>query len=327
MHDALPFFVLAVPCLALWALFAGMEAGVFSLSRWRIRQQMRKGRRRAALLNSYMDHPERFFWTILVGNTLASFACVALVALGIRHAFPPTTAAFWGAFAAAIYLLYLFGELLPKTLFRQFPNRLSMFAAVPFRSAHLLLSPAILLIERFARFMLRYTGGKMFMGQLFGSREELRSVMQDSAQGLSSEERAMINRVLDLQTSPLRQLATPLTSFPPLKRNSQVGEALAHYESAQQDLLPVWDEGARKIVAVLDIDDILFSDVPDRAVELREFVRPALLLSQEMKVEQALRRMQRMGQRMAIVLGPHGREWGVVRVDDILRQIFGRVTL
>ena len=137
----------------------------------------------------------------------------------------------------------------------------------------------------------------------------------------------MINRVLDLQTSPLRQLAMPLTSFPPLKRNSSVAEALGHYESSQQDLLPIWDEGARKIVAVLDIDDVLFSNIPDRTVELREFVRPALLLSQEMKVEQALRRMQRMGQRMAIVLGPHGREWGVVRVDDILKQIFGRVTL
>ena len=58
--------------------------------------------------------------------------------------------------------------------------------------------------------MLRWTGGRAFTGRLFGNREEMRAVMQESAQAFTTDERAMINRVLDLQNFTVRQIATPL---------------------------------------------------------------------------------------------------------------------
>src|SRR6516225_7693628 len=61
-----------VICLALSFFFSGMEAGVFALSRLRIRQQTRAGVRSAQLLHEYLEHPENFLWTILVGNTVAN---------------------------------------------------------------------------------------------------------------------------------------------------------------------------------------------------------------------------------------------------------------
>src|SRR5512144_2425458 len=60
-------------CLALSFVLSGMEAGVFALSRLRIRQQMRAGRPSAKVLHHYLENPENFLWTILVGNTLANF--------------------------------------------------------------------------------------------------------------------------------------------------------------------------------------------------------------------------------------------------------------
>src|SRR6267154_6347336 len=60
-------------CLALSFLLSGMEAGVFALSRLRIRQQRRGGSRSAKFLHDFLEHPENFLWTILVGNTVANF--------------------------------------------------------------------------------------------------------------------------------------------------------------------------------------------------------------------------------------------------------------
>src|SRR5437764_15251268 len=60
-------------CLALSFILSGMEAGVFALSRLRIRQQVRAGRRSAMALHDYLEHPEKLLWTILVGNTVANF--------------------------------------------------------------------------------------------------------------------------------------------------------------------------------------------------------------------------------------------------------------
>ena len=60
-------------CLALSFILSGMEAGVFALSRLRIRRQMRAGRKSARVLHNYLEAPENFLWTILVGNTVANF--------------------------------------------------------------------------------------------------------------------------------------------------------------------------------------------------------------------------------------------------------------
>ena len=68
-------------CVVLSFLFSGMEAGVLALSRVRIRQLMRSGNRNASALLNHLESPENFLWTILVGNTVANFAVVSLVAV------------------------------------------------------------------------------------------------------------------------------------------------------------------------------------------------------------------------------------------------------
>ena len=72
-------------CLAISFLCAGMEAGVLSLSRWRIRRQARAGRRRARMLQTFLDQPENFLWTIVVANTMAALAVFGLVAISGRR--------------------------------------------------------------------------------------------------------------------------------------------------------------------------------------------------------------------------------------------------
>ena len=61
--------LLIAACLALSFLLSGMEAGVFALSRLRIRQQMRAGKSSARVLHQFLENPENFLWTIIVGNT------------------------------------------------------------------------------------------------------------------------------------------------------------------------------------------------------------------------------------------------------------------
>src|SRR5579862_1356500 len=75
-------------CLGLSFLLSGMEAGVFALSRMRVRQQMRAGRRSAEVLHEFLEHPENFLWTILVGNTVANFIILGLILIFLVEALP-----------------------------------------------------------------------------------------------------------------------------------------------------------------------------------------------------------------------------------------------
>jgi putative hemolysin len=315
-------------CLAISFLCAGMEAGVFALGRWRIRQQAREGLRRAKVLMGYLDKPENFLWTILVANTLAVFGSIALIVFELfellrGHPFYSAL-----AFIGALILFYAICDLFPKVLFRMFPNRCCMIAAIPFQLIHFFMTPLASLIQRFSNLFLRMTGGQAYTGKIFSSRKELRMAMQQSTEGLTTEERGMITRVLDLQQTSVAQLMLPFWRLPDLHAQLTGNELLHAARETNRNHLPVWeDTSRRRIAGVVDFRAILYGAEAERARPLRERMTPALYISDHVGVEEALRRLQRSGQPMAIVLDATRREIGVISFEEILRSIFGEVKI
>jgi putative hemolysin len=326
---SLLIWAIFIACLAVSFVMSGMEAGVFALSRLRIRQQMRAGRPAARVLHNYLENPENFLWTILVGNTVANFFILGWLVVRLHGAVGEYRLWFIAVFAVAVLLFYALFDLLPKMLFRLHPNRLCLLLARPFGVIHFALRPLVALVETFSDFLLRLRGGKAFTGHLFGNREELRLVMQESAQTLSSEERTMINRVLDLQTLTVRQVMKPLEQAVAMTAQTPVSEALALCRERHLTRLPVWEmrEGGQRIVGMLALDALLYHPALDTTKPVSECMKPALFLEEDLRLEVALRRLQRSGQRLAIVLGRERREIGILSLQDVLKVIFGEVSL
>lgn len=330
MEEKLPIWILGALCLVLSFMLSGMEAGVFALSRIRIRRQMRAGRRSAAQLYRYLENPEDFLWTILVGNTLANVFVLGWLlvqlasSIGRRH---PVWLAL--AYLAIVLLFYTFFDLLPKMLFRIYPNRLCMLLAPSFGVVHLLLRPLVWLVKQFSELFLRWRGGRAFTGRLFGNREEIRLIIQESSQALSSEERTMIDRVLDLQAMTVRRAMTPLANVVGIEAAAPLRQLLDLCRERKRSRLPVWDtqEGRRRVIGLVSLNTALFQPDLDPTRPVREHVQPALFLEEDLRLELALRRMQRSGQRLAIVLGPDRRESGIISLQDMLKVMFGEVSL
>lgn len=316
-------------CLALSFLLSGMEAGVFALSRLRIRQQMRAGSRSAKVLYEYLEHPENFLWTILVGSTLANLLILGWLIAILEETFRRHRVWFAVAYILIVFLFYAFFDLLPKMLFRVYPNRLCVVLAPPFRFIHSALRPLVAVVESFSGLFLRWRGGKTFTGRLFGNREELRLVMQESAQGFTSEERTMINRVLDLQSLTVRQAMKPLAEAVTLAAQTPVSDVLRLCQERKLTRIPVWEqrEGRRRIIGLVTCNTLLYEPDLDPAQPVANHVKPALYLEEDLRLEVALRRMQRSGQRLAIVLGRDRRESGLITLQDVLKVIFGEVSL
>src|ERR1035437_6181542 len=137
-------------CLAVSFVLSGMEAGVFALSRLRIRQQMRAGQPSAKVLHDYLEHPENFLWTILVGNTVANFLILGWLVAQLHEALGAYRVWFVVVFSVAVFLFYTFFDLLPKMLFRMYPNRFCVLLARPFRLIHWVLRPLVVLVEPFS---------------------------------------------------------------------------------------------------------------------------------------------------------------------------------
>ena len=177
--------------------------------------------------------------------------------------------------------------------------------------------------------LLRWHGGRTFTGHLFGNREELLLVMQESAQSLSTEERTMINRVLDLQSLTVRQAMKPFSTDVVITRDTRVQEVLGFARDKHLLRLPVWDtrEGRRRVVGLINLNQLLFQADVDSNATVGTYLQAAMYVEEDTRSEVALRRMQRGGQRLAVVLGRDRRELGTLDLQDVLEVIFGEVSL
>ena len=314
-------------CLGLSFLFSGMESGVMGLDRLRIRQAARSGNKRAVVLNEFLKDPEGFLWTILVGNTLTNFLIICVGLYELHRWLAQHRVWLMVCFGIGTFIFYIVCELLPKSLFQRYPTRLSLLLARPFRFIHKGLTPLVSVVDWFAGRLMRWTGGKAFTGQLFGGRDELRLMMQESTLGLTSDEKRMINRVLDLQKIRVRNVTMPLANVVCVPDQATVADVLALSREKHFTRFPVTEASTGRILGLINAQELMLLKIADSSRTVRDFVQPALFLKENTALEDALRRMQRDGSRMAVVLDAAHQEVGVISLQDILRAIFGEVTL
>ena len=314
-------------CLVLSFVLSGMEAGVFALNRVRLRLQARSGRRSAVRLMKFLNKPEQFLWTLFIGNTVVNFFILAWVLIVLDKYLSQWPLALWLTFAVVVFDFYTFFDLLPKTLFRAAPNRLCIAFSGPVRFVHIGLRPVVKFVEWIATLLLGWRDEAALSGQLFGNREELRAIMQESGRGMTSDERRLINRVLDLHTFTARQLMKPMQLAVTVNLDTSLNDVMKLARERSLSRFPVWDvqEGRRRIAGMLDLDTILYRDDLQPEASIARFVKPAVFLNEHMPVEKALHRMRRSGQQLAVVVGQNQRELGILALQDGLRRIFGEV--
>ena len=139
----------------------------------------------------------------------------------------------------------------------------------------------------------------------------------------------MINRVLDLQSLTVRQAITPLAQAATVTATTPLTQALALCRERKFTRLPVWEtrEGQRRVIGLISLKLLLYEAELPPAKPVADYVKPSLFLEEDMRLEVALRRMQRSGQRLAIVLGRERKEIGLLSLQDVLTVIFGEVSL
>ena len=303
-------------------IFSGIESGVYSINRSRIKLQMREGNKRAAILLNFHRQPENFYLTVLLGNTIANGVFAVMLVLLLHKI--SSGALFWCLFLLCVFSLFTVCDLLPKKLFSQFPNKLSLAVARPFLITQFLLTPFLSLIQALFGNSLAGAVGQPLAKQLFSNREELRKLMEDSDDGLSDGERTMISQVLRLSERTLGQTAIPLNLSVTASADSPISSVVDLCKDHRIARVPIWKFGGgqRKVVGIVTLKTSLYKEDYDSNKPASEYMQPALFLPADLKVEAALKRMQRSGQWLAIVTSESQKEAGIVSLQDILKVVF-----
>lgn len=306
-------------CLVASFFFSGMETGVLLLNRTRIRYLKERGSIGAMILmDFFLHHPSRLSSTVLVGNTIVNgFSTVLVVQWFLRTDGLP------GAIGAAILfacILWFFGELIPKALFRRFPNRLTTFLAPLLLLSFLVLWPIIQVFVTLSQFVVTVMGGKITSRQMFVTRDELKLMAREGKESvqMTGEQRNLIASILDSQSATAKDIMKPKDQVITVDESTPLADRIALSVSKNYSRFPVVSKSSNKWDTLWVAYDSLFG------VEKR---RDPPTVFPETNLEEILRILRNSKSPMAIVRSHLGHDLGIVTVEDVIRRYVGKIDL
>lgn len=313
-------------CVGLSFCFSGIETGLLSLNKIRLRHHAQRHDPRALVLQEFLERPDRFLATVLVGNTLVNaIATVIAAGAAVRHwprlGLPLTI-------AVMTFVLLVVGELMPKSLFRLHPFRSSMMLAMPLRWCALVMKPLVVTFGALASALMRLAGEARERQELFVTREELMLLAREGELGqkLSTEERTMIAGVFEMCATPVRDVMLPMAQVLAVTPQTSAAEILRQVRDRDVARLPVLD-AAGQLLGVVDVYEIIRDDADPAAKTAAEFCRPAATVDAAEPLDRALARLRGLRVPMAVVLDAKKRPLGVVTLTDLVEKIVGEIVL
>ena len=305
-----------VICFVISFCFSGIEAGLLSVNRVRLKHRLKHRDKAAITLNRLLEHPERLLVTVLLVTNLMNIFAVTLATQQFVARFGNT-----GYFLALILFLpvYLIGlELLPKSLFRRFPYRSLAAICGPLRVADLLLSPFHFIGMRVSRGLLGKQAGER--QKLFVAREDFKYLtIESERQGaLGKDERQMIHNVVDFRAIKASDVMLPLANVQTIAAAAPVEELIERSRHCNIDRWPVTNE-AGEIAGLVNVLDVALDGRPRSMTEA--YQRRIVKVNVDEPAYSIVRKLRAARVTMAVVLNASGKQIGVVTWEDLIRRL------
>ena len=304
-------------CLLVSFLYSGIEAGLVSLNRARLRSRIHQGDPAAIRLGRLLAHPGRLLATVLIVTNFADVAALVILTHALFMRYGGWGCAVAGAIMLPVYLLGL--QILPKSLFRRFPYRALAALVGVLETTSKVLWPLLVLGHKLAPANAGPDGKRH---GLFAARADLKILAAEGerAGALTPAERSMIHNVIDFSTVPARDLMTgPTPEALRVRDDLRVADLLEFARERQADFVPVLDAGG-KAVALVDVFALLLERDPSRlaAAYLR---RPPLVVPPNEPALRVLRRLRAVRLGAAVVFDGETRFVGIVRAADLVQRL------
>lgn len=308
------------------ALCSGMETGAYRLNRVRLYVQASQGRSSAKSLERIVAKPAALIGTLLIGNNLCNYAGTAGLGVILASMAMPVWQAVLINTVLVTFVLFVFGETLPKDLFAAHADRLMyplakllVFLKALFTWTGVL--PIVVLISEVAiRIVGRAEGGALT------PRKRVEQMVREGAGvGLiSSEQTELAQRALALSKRRVLAECTPWQQVVKVFETTERTALCRLAEESPRSRMPVINSRG-KIVGVVDIIDALLMDDSEKA-PVQAAMMPAVYLPASTTVREALSQMQREHIGLAIVRRPDGKPAGVVTMKDLVEPLTGEIT-
>lgn len=340
---AFPWLVIAV-LIAINALYVAAEFAAVAVQRGQIAALAKSGNRRALGLLSVLQDGvrlDRYIAACQIGITLSSLIAgaygQATIAIELGPSLSRTfdidatsaeTAAFTLVLLVLTALQVVLGELVPKSLALQFPERTALATYLPMRWSVSVYRVFIWLLNGCGFLLLRPFGIVPGGHQHVHSPEELAVLFAELRRGgtLSPESHRRLERGLQLSARTVRQMMTPRSELDAIEASTPAGDVLRRILHSPYSWLPVYRGSLDHVIGAVSTKAVVGHFAASGTVPpLSELVRPMPFVPDSLRSHGFVRFLQERRASKAIAVDEHGGLQGIISIEDVLWELFGEI--
>ena len=337
------FFIITILIL-FNALYVAAEFSAVSARRARLTQLAEEGQPVASRLLHIIEDPrklDRYVATCQLGITVTSLvlgfygqaALSPIVAPWLARLSSMTEAAALSVSATVILLFLtvaqvLLGELVPKNIGIQYPERLALLTALPMRWSMQLFRPLIWLFNGSGQLIMRMMGREVIAEHVhIHAPEEIVMLVEESSAGglIKQEERLLLKNTLELREAMARQVMIPRTQMLAAADNLSCDELFKYLADSPFSRLPLYRGNIDNIVGVVHLKDLLCLSQHLERKNVADITRQVPYFPETTPVKTVFSVLQRRHLQVCIVLDEFGGTAGMVTLEDLIEEIFGEL--
>ena len=304
------------------AFFACTETAYTAVSKVRLRTLADKGNKRAQKALWICERFDKTLTTILVGNNVFHAACASLSALLVLRQFGESFVA--AGTVVTTVIVYLFAEMLPKSLARARAEEISLLFAGSMQILVRILTPVTAIFSGISgvlsRFFAEGEGGTV-------TEEDLISIIEtiEDEGVLEPEQMELVNSAMEFRDKVAKDIMIPIELVEAVPSSIPTAELVHRATVSPYSRLPVYEGSRDNIVGILPVNLFLSSQVCGKSVPLRKLLMKPYVFDSNTEISALLQRMRLNKLHMVFVVDENRKKLGIITMEDLLEELVGDI--
>ncbi|MDO5303159.1 MAG: hemolysin family protein [Clostridia bacterium] len=322
MEDHIGYSIgLIVVLLILSAYFSATETAFTSINRIRLKNLAADGNKKAKMVLELEEKYDSLLSSILIGNNIVNIAMTAVATVLFVELYPK-----YGATLSTIVItpvVLVFGEISPKGLAKESPEKFAMFSAPFIKAIMVLLTPINFLFSKW----------KLLLARLFNlnnsrsiTEDELLTIVEEAETEGSIEagQSELIQNAIEFSDLEAWDVLTPRVDIKAIEIDSTKKDVAKLFMETGYSRLPVYEDDLDRILGVLNQKDF-HNYIAGSKKTISDYVKPVVYVAGSMKAAALLKKLQDNKSHIAIIVDEYGGTAGLVTLEDIIEELVGDI--
>jgi CBS domain containing-hemolysin-like protein len=279
------------------------------------------GNRKAKRVMDLSENYDNLLSTILVGNNVVNIALTSISTVLFMTLYPV-----YGATIATVVttvVVLIFGEITPKGLAKENPEKFAMISAPYIKVISIILKPVNWVFSQWKKLIrkLFHAGGSRPITE-----DELLTMVEEAETegGIDGEQSELIQNAIEFNDLEAWDVLTPRVDIKAIESDESEEEVEKMFLETGFSRLPVYENDLDSIIGVLNQKDF-HNFIKGGRASISEYVKPVIFVAGSMKIAQLLKKLQTVKTHIAIIVDEYGGTYGLVTMEDIIEELVGEI--